>query len=291
MSAQYDETPEVAPQNYPEVAPQTHNGLPHYGYQQPHHVKAEGYTDSSTYAGTAPATSPYPAAASTYSQHPAADPSTKRSKGVLCGCSLLVFILSCIIALLSAAVIGLAAGTGVEANRANIATNKLAALNATASSAAAPTKTTTVAGAPTATSFNDIDRGCTNDPDGTSGTGYTSFTCRFFQSLNRILLHVTLLEHVTDSQQFSAIRSLPFTATATPPGIPSCRCSLPIWTRASMPALHTRCTRRGYSATTRTQHAAVSASSPCGRTRLMRPRAKHRATAISSRRHSSSQTL
>ncbi|OIW31992.1 hypothetical protein CONLIGDRAFT_641753 [Coniochaeta ligniaria NRRL 30616] len=177
MSAQYDEGPELAPQNFPEVAPHQPNDSPHYGYQQPYPTpKPEGYTAGSTYAGTAPTTSPYTAAASPFSQHATTDHdlSTKKSRGVICGCSLLVFILSCIIALLSAAVIGLAAGTGVEANRANDATNKLAALSASVSSAAA-TKTSTAA-APTGTSFNDIDRGCSNDPDGVSGTGYTSFS-------------------------------------------------------------------------------------------------------------------
>jgi len=176
MVAQYDEGPELAPQNFPEVAAdQTHTSSPHYGYQQPYPPpKTEPYTEGSTYAGTAPATSPYTAAASPFSQHVATDPdpSTKRSKGVICGCSLLVFILSCIIALLSAAVIGLAAGTGVEANRASDATNKLAALSSSVSSAA-PTKTVTTV-IPSATSFNDIDNGCSNNPDGVSGTGYTS---------------------------------------------------------------------------------------------------------------------
>ncbi|KAK8051813.1 hypothetical protein PG993_003198 [Apiospora rasikravindrae] len=46
------------------------------------------------------------------------------------GCSVVVFVLGVIIAILSAAVIGLAAGTGVEANRANTAESNLAALRA-----------------------------------------------------------------------------------------------------------------------------------------------------------------
>lgn len=165
MGAQYDEGPELAPQNFPEVAHQPYSGSPHYGYQQPYSApKPEGYSEGSTYAVTAPTTSPYAAAASPFSQHAMTDhdQSTKRSKGVVCGCSLLVLILSCIIALLSAAVIGLAAGIGVEANRANDATTKLTTLNASIFSP----------------SFNDIDRGCSNDPDGVSGTNYTSFPCR-----------------------------------------------------------------------------------------------------------------
>jgi len=181
MAAQYDQAPEVAPQNYPEVALQNHAASPHYAYQQPYqHPKPEGYSDASTYAGTAPSTSPYTATASPHAQHAmlGPDPTAKRSRRVPCGCSLLVFILSCIIAVLSAAVIGLAAGTGVEANRANDATTKLAALSASVSSAAATATKTSTTAAPTATPWNDIDKGCTSDPDGVTGTRYTSFSCK-----------------------------------------------------------------------------------------------------------------
>lgn len=180
MSAQYDQAPEVAPQNYPEVASQHHGASPHYGSPQLEEAaKPEAYTGGSTYAGTAPTISPYPAVASPYSQQATLDqdPSAKRSKGVLCGCSLLVLVLSCIIAILSAAVIGLAAGTGVEANRANDATSRLAALN-TSGSAATATKTVT-ASAPTATPFNKLDGGCSDNPNGVSGTQYTSFPRKF----------------------------------------------------------------------------------------------------------------
>jgi hypothetical protein len=186
MGAKYDEGPEVAPQNFPELAPQ-HDGSPPYGYQQPYQpyhdtTKPEGYNDGSTYAGTATAASPHGAAAqpfSPHSQHAMTDGSTRKSKGVVCGCSVLVFILSCIIALLSAAVIGLAAGTGVEAKRANDATDRLASMSASLSSAV-PTKTATTTAAATPTAWNDIDKGCSNDPDGVSGTTYTSFARTLF---------------------------------------------------------------------------------------------------------------
>lgn len=83
----------------------------------------------------------------------------------ICGCTLLVFILSCIIALLSAAVIGLAAATGIEAQRASSAVSSLAALNATATSTGT---------SPTATAV--LDDGCSNNAANVNKTLYTSFS-------------------------------------------------------------------------------------------------------------------
>ncbi|KAK3940669.1 hypothetical protein QBC46DRAFT_363943 [Diplogelasinospora grovesii] len=179
MAATYDSGPEVAPQNYPEVAhhaPQPGPGQ--YGHQQPYQDSATpkpeqsphaAYADPSTTYGSNPAASPYSTHAQTAPSH------NKSEAATICGCSLLVFILSCIIALLSAAVIGLAAGTGVEASRANDATNKLLAMSSSVS--AGPTKTTTVtAPAAAATDFNAIDDGCSNNPSGVNKTVYTSFS-------------------------------------------------------------------------------------------------------------------
>ncbi|KAH8163150.1 hypothetical protein CIB48_g5102 [Xylaria polymorpha] len=75
-----------------------------------------------------------------------------------CGCSILVFILSIIIALLSAAVIGLAVGTGLQTRRASTSESKLVALTSNVTT---------------------IDRGCSASPDTVTGTTYTS------QFLNR----------------------------------------------------------------------------------------------------------
>lgn len=100
------------------------------------------------------------------------DENKKGSKRV-CGCSLLVFILSIIIALLSVAVIGLAAGTGVAANRANDKQNQLDALGVSGDSL--PTVTTTVtAASATPTGADAADRGCSTDSDGVTGTNYTT---------------------------------------------------------------------------------------------------------------------
>lgn len=106
---------------------------------------------------------------------------------MICGCSLLTFVLSCIIALLSAAVIGLAAGTGIEASRANDAATKLAAytlanpvMTSTSSSGASTTATATSAGgigSAISLSGVEIDSGCSSREDKVNGTIYTSLKC------------------------------------------------------------------------------------------------------------------
>ncbi|TPX07314.1 uncharacterized protein E0L32_010736 [Thyridium curvatum] len=91
------------------------------------------------------------------------------------GCSVAVFVLATVVALLLAAVVGLAAGTGIEARRASDAADQLAELSASASAAAAKTVTVT-APAPTATPWAALDHKCSSDPDNVSGQTYTSFT-------------------------------------------------------------------------------------------------------------------
>ncbi|GAP84797.1 hypothetical protein SAMD00023353_0801100 [Rosellinia necatrix] len=68
----------------------------------------------------------------------------------ICGCSFLVLVLSTIIAVLSIAVIGLAAGTSVQINRANGLQSKLAARP------------------------SEIDRGCSANPNAVTASRYTS---------------------------------------------------------------------------------------------------------------------
>lgn len=94
----------------------------------------------------------------------------KRNK-TICGCTFLVFVLSVTIAVLAAAVIGLAAGTGLEASRANEAAEKLSALQSSIS--ATPTATTTSASA-TATSFASLTNNCSNKDETTTGQTYTT---------------------------------------------------------------------------------------------------------------------
>lgn len=81
------------------------------------------------------------------------------------GCTFLVFVLSTVIAILAATIVGLAAGTGVEAHRANEALASLAKLQAD------PPKATATAAA----SFASIDNNCSILPDTVTGTMYTSF--------------------------------------------------------------------------------------------------------------------
>ncbi|KAK0715863.1 hypothetical protein B0H67DRAFT_488970, partial [Lasiosphaeris hirsuta] len=150
----------------------------------------------STYGGQTVA-SPYAAAA-----HIVPPPQSKSSGKTVCGCGLLVFILSCIIALLSAAVIGLAAATGIEAQRANDATTQLVALNASITTAIPTAVTTTSSSTPTATALP-IDDGCADDPEGVNGTVYQSFSLlgglKFTRYCNRDALYNPLLSLFTSS--------------------------------------------------------------------------------------------
>ena len=109
--------------------------------------------------------------ASPYSAHAqpaaAAEPNVLAARTV-CGCSLLILILSCIITLLSAAVIGLAATTGIESQRASSAAASLAAYTASA--------TATGTAAPSATSTAVLDDGCAANPALVNKTTYPSFS-------------------------------------------------------------------------------------------------------------------
>jgi len=126
------------------------------------------------------------AAPSFNSQEPLPMPArTKPTTAKICGCAPIVFILSCIIALLSVAVVGLAAGTGIESNRANEAASKLAAPRAPGGHTGGTTATVTVTATPTSTSEPSsgasegaavsIDEGCGADPTGQNGTVFTTY--------------------------------------------------------------------------------------------------------------------
>ena len=95
------------------------------------------------------------------------------------GCSVLVFILSLIIGLLSVTVVGLATGVGVVTNRANDAQGQLDLVTASAISAvsavsAATVTKTVVAASATPTGTSAPDKGCSTDPNQVSGTTYTA---------------------------------------------------------------------------------------------------------------------
>ncbi|KAM7206891.1 hypothetical protein V8F20_002597 [Naviculisporaceae sp. PSN 640] len=110
---------------------------------------------------------------------------SRHQKRIL-GCSRVVFLLSSAIVILFAAVIGLAAATGVENIRANDSEKRAAALSASLAAAEAvaasataaagtATVTVTVDSNPSATSFPVLTNGCSDDPEGTTGKNYTSF--------------------------------------------------------------------------------------------------------------------
>ncbi|KAI1208400.1 uncharacterized protein F4807DRAFT_150827 [Annulohypoxylon truncatum] len=175
MPPRHDEAPELAPPNFPEVH------LPPSGpeavyvplHAQATPVKLEESTNPSTInaAYAAPfensSSSPY-----TYDLQSAygAVPPTEQGKAHkrILGCSILVFTLSVIIAILSAAVIGLAAGTGVEANRANDAEARLASMTSS------PTTVTVTAPTSTSSGFSNIDKGCSTNSASVTGSTYTS---------------------------------------------------------------------------------------------------------------------
>ncbi|KAI3401329.1 hypothetical protein diail_11412 [Diaporthe ilicicola] len=175
--------PEVAEADYPEaVAPQQY----HQQYQQypaytPYKPEDAQYPPGggpySAYSGSQlDPTSPRPQNAVPGAAAAAAGPGKK--KGTICGCTVLVFVLCAIIALLSAAVIGLAAGTGVEASRANSAEARAAQLSTSLASATASATATGTAGssAATSTSFAALDRNCSADPSAVTGTTYDAFS-------------------------------------------------------------------------------------------------------------------
>lgn len=167
MDSQHEDAPEVAPQAYPEVYHPPEEVTPAYAHYQsvpPTPRKLEdslhpGYTPTVN-----PSVSGYDASTLAY-QAPGsiAVDDENRSREFICGCTLLVFVLSLIIAVLAAAIVGLAAGVGVEANR-------LAELSASIQSST-PTSTTT---APTATSFASIDNNCSLSDETTTGQTYTT---------------------------------------------------------------------------------------------------------------------
>ncbi|POS75774.1 hypothetical protein DHEL01_v205825 [Diaporthe helianthi] len=188
------QAPEVIGQDYPEavVPHQQHLQQQHYQQYQQHqqyqqyqqypskpedaqHPPPPGSGPYSAYSGSQlDPTSPRPQNATIGGPAQAPSDGGKKKKGAICGCSTLVFVLCVIIALLSAAVIGLAAGTGVEASRANTADERVAQLS---SSLAAATATAT-GDAPSAssTSFARLDRNCSADPSAVTGTTYDAFS-------------------------------------------------------------------------------------------------------------------
>lgn len=205
------QAPEVVNQNYPEVVPvqhdpysNTHNYPHQQQYPQAHqnYILPKPEDGTSTYAsGNTPysvhsashhtdRSSPRalyatPATAPPSSSGEKARSDDKNNKGgglVCCGLNTLVLVLSAIIAALFVAMVGLAAGTGVQANRANVAEAKVRAMSSAMSStmAAKTVTATATAASATSTSFAALDDGCSSDAAGVSGTTYSAFACECF---------------------------------------------------------------------------------------------------------------
>ncbi|KPM39813.1 hypothetical protein AK830_g6728 [Neonectria ditissima] len=194
MAATFDQSPEVySSSDLPEVYHQSRPQPEHHQPWSPQHTVASTYSSN---------TQPKPEDAQYYDHnssvvghngtpYPPA-PSEKKSKKIVCGCSLVVLVLSLIIAALSAAVIGLAAGTGISTKNYNDANAKLDALRISYSSlqdaATTAAADSSTAGSQTATSSaasssetgdvtrteSDITNGCSDAKDKTTGTTYDS---------------------------------------------------------------------------------------------------------------------
>ncbi|KAK7927331.1 hypothetical protein PG985_004329 [Apiospora marii] len=177
MAPRYDEAPETVPPAFPEYhsPPTAPEVTANHGYVQhqqplPPTFKREDSTVYNQYPGYAmspmgpPSTQNYDTTG--YGSLPSDLGGRRREKRTILGCSVVVFVLGVIIAILSAAVIGLAAGTGVESNRANTAESNLAALRANLTSSTSPNFA--------AGNYDALTRGCSSNPTGASGTTYTS---------------------------------------------------------------------------------------------------------------------
>ncbi|KAJ1333241.1 hypothetical protein MN608_03231 [Microdochium nivale] len=170
MAPRYDEAPEAVQHSYPEVhyppnAPETvasSDGLtsPDGHYKHDHSHLYAAYPSSPSYSHNVPlsTTSGYGPGTTTMQNE-------GKKRRLICGCQLVVFVLSVIVAMLSVAVIGFAAGTGIAASKASHAESELAAVSAALANATGP---------PDPLDFSKIDHGCSKNPLGVTGTTYTT---------------------------------------------------------------------------------------------------------------------
>ncbi|KAL8410716.1 hypothetical protein RB596_000406 [Gaeumannomyces avenae] len=199
MAANHEYAPEVAVQSYPEAVPQQHPQVynvqgQQQAQQQPYYAPDAKPTYPPTVSSPPPTTtySPYQAshanlASENGNGNGGVGGSEEKRRGgggadrTVCGCTLIVFVLSVIIAVLAAGVIGLAAGTGIEASRASEASDSYQRLQASVSAAGllAPSGT---GSAPAASGTSCprpetvvIDNGCASNASSVNGQSYTSF--------------------------------------------------------------------------------------------------------------------
>lgn len=185
MASTHYDAPEVAPQYFPEVvqAPQFQHQPSQYQYAQPlpgTPIKSPDSSYAATGYTSVPEAVPYlpqpPGVDAQSAAHQELVVEKGGRKRVVCGCSLIVFILSCIIGVLAAAVIGLAAGTGVEANRAATAETQVEELKsslafmATTPTSASETATATAV----ANTWDHITNNCSSNADSVTTKTYTT---------------------------------------------------------------------------------------------------------------------
>ncbi|UKZ96791.1 uncharacterized protein TrAFT101_011567 [Trichoderma asperellum] len=199
MPSQYDDSPELAvghdlPEAYVQSPPETvwspqPSIAPTYVSQPPSAYPPSAYGQNGQYID---ATKPGSAAGAgavggvmshdpSYAAPESTDPekTAPPAAATVCGISL-VLLLSIIIAILSAAVIGLAAGTGVATSNYNDANSKLRVLSSSLAAAQAKaTGTPTSSGSSSQgtsvpTDWNSITNGCSDNPGDVTGLTYTS---------------------------------------------------------------------------------------------------------------------
>lgn len=176
----YDQSPELVPESHLEVVPHEYyqtSSSPQTFFDATPKTEGTGafpvyhtQADPSVYTASQTPATPY-----SMPLGPAPPSAAPVRRATICGCTLLVFVLSAIVATLGAAVIGLAAGVGIEANRVATANDQLASASAALAVAASRTVIVTAA-APTATGYSGIDNDCSGDPDNVSGQSYTAFS-------------------------------------------------------------------------------------------------------------------
>ncbi|KAJ2906344.1 hypothetical protein MKZ38_002060 [Zalerion maritima] len=194
MASAHHDAPEVVPQYLPEVVQPQQTPTQQYQSlqgQPPGIPQPSKSPDQFAYQGAAGAYTPGAKHSTIYGSTPANDvtstytgappttlPPHEKPRKTICGCGMLVFILSVVIGVLAAAVIGLAAGTGIEANRVATAetlndelSSSLAALGAvpTTTGSAESTSTETAS----TVNYDNVTNGCSTQSEKVSGTIYT----------------------------------------------------------------------------------------------------------------------
>ncbi|KAF4457072.1 hypothetical protein FALBO_15272 [Fusarium albosuccineum] len=182
MASQFDNSPEVVPPNPSDQLPQVYEpGHAHQtGFYQSHNnyissnsdpPSSYTYNDSQSY--THPPTLPPKDEAD--AQNQSRSPSGGR-KALICGCPLVVVVLIAALVVSGAAVIGLAAATGVAVKQSQDSDSELKALQASFSSLSdvATATASSSDAASTQEEQEELTNGCSNKKDTITGTVYTS---------------------------------------------------------------------------------------------------------------------